>query len=133
MHIRYSYTRLLVRNFEKCLVFYRDVLGFKPRFGDTSVYEEFLTGPVVIALFRCDLMNQALGIKPPQNDPNAEDTVVLIFEVPNVDAACTDLESKGVKIISAPTDREEWMIRTAHFRDPEGNLIEINSPLSGKV
>jgi catechol 2,3-dioxygenase-like lactoylglutathione lyase family enzyme len=26
-------------------------------------------------------------------------------------------------------DRPEWGIRTAHFRDPDGNLIEINQPL----
>jgi len=28
-----------------------------------------------------------------------------------------------------PTDRSVWGIRTAHFRDPDGNLIEINHAL----
>jgi catechol 2,3-dioxygenase-like lactoylglutathione lyase family enzyme len=32
--------------------------------------------------------------------------------------------------MTAPQDRAEWDIRTAHFRDPDGNLPEIYSPLA---
>jgi catechol 2,3-dioxygenase-like lactoylglutathione lyase family enzyme len=131
MNIRFAYTRLLVRDFKKNFLFYRDIMGFKPRFGgEDGPYEEFQTGSVVLALFRRDFMNSALAIKPKPQDDASEDTAALIFEVPNVDAACIDLEKKGVKIIAAPTDRKEWIIRTAHFRDPDNNLIEIFNPLA---
>ena len=32
---------------------------------------------------------------------------------------------KGVEFAVGPTDRPDWYLRTAHFRDPEGNLIEL--------
>jgi len=52
-----------------------------------------------------------------------------LFEVPNVDRASQELKTKGVVFETEPMDRPEWGIRTAHFRDPDGNLIEINQPL----
>ena len=131
MNIRFAYTRLLVKDFQKSFLFYRDIMGFKPRFGGVEgPYEEFQTGSVVLALFRRDLMNDALSLKPKPQDISHEDVAALIFEVPNVDAACIDLEKKGVKMLAAPTDRKEWVIRTAHFRDPDYNLIEIFNPLA---
>lgn len=30
---------------------------------------------------------------------------------------------------AAPQDQAAWVLRVAHLRDPEGNLIEINAPL----
>ncbi|MFV9644620.1 MAG: VOC family protein, partial [Desulfobacterales bacterium] len=52
------------------------------------------------------------------------------FEVPNVDKATQELKAKGVVFETEPTDRSVWGIRTAHFRDPDGNLIEINQALT---
>ena len=39
------------------------------------------------------------------------------------------LRAQGVALVAEPQDRSDWMIRTAHFRDPDGNLIEINSSI----
>jgi len=47
----------------------------------------------------------------------------------NVDEVTKELKAKGVVFETGPIDRSEWGIRTAHFRDPDGNLIEINQPL----
>ena len=58
-----------------------------------------------------------------------QDTVVVILQVANVDNAYKELKEKGVEFITTPEDRKEWVIRTAHLRDPDGNLIELNEPL----
>ena len=58
-----------------------------------------------------------------------QDKAAYIFEVEKIDAAYEELVRRGVAFITVPTDRTEWGIRTAHFRDPEGNLLEIYSRL----
>ena len=59
-----------------------------------------------------------------------QDSVVLVLATANVDEAAKALRAKGVALATEPTDRPLWGIRTAHFRDPDGHLIEINSPLA---
>jgi len=51
-----------------------------------------------------------------------------VFGVENVDTACIVLQEQGVQLLTQSTDRADWGIHTAHFRDPDGNLIEINQP-----
>jgi lactoylglutathione lyase len=46
-----------------------------------------------------------------------------------VDATYADLKARGVHFVTEPADQEAWVLRVAHFRDPDGNLIEINAPL----
>jgi catechol 2,3-dioxygenase-like lactoylglutathione lyase family enzyme len=52
-----------------------------------------------------------------------------VFAVEDVAAVCREMESKGFHLTLGPTDLPDWGVRTAHFRDPDGNLIEINQPL----
>jgi lactoylglutathione lyase len=51
--------------------------------------------------------------------------VALIFAVDDVDETFHSLKEK-IEFITEPHDREDWGIRVAHFRDPNGTLIEIN-------
>jgi predicted enzyme related to lactoylglutathione lyase len=57
------------------------------------------------------------------------DKVALTFEVDDVDETYNRLSSKGVHFVTEPHNQEAWVLRVAHLRDPEGNLIEINAPL----
>jgi catechol 2,3-dioxygenase-like lactoylglutathione lyase family enzyme len=47
-----------------------------------------------------------------------------------VDELYYHLKEKNAIIVTQPMDRPEWGLRTAHFRDPDGNLIEIFSNMS---
>jgi predicted enzyme related to lactoylglutathione lyase len=57
------------------------------------------------------------------------DRLVLVLAVDDVDRFAGELTANGVKLLSPPEDRPDWGIRTAHFRDPEGNLVEMYAPL----
>ena len=54
---------------------------------------------------------------------------MLVFEAADLDSTVEALKARGVHFVAELQDRPDWGIRTAHLRDPEGNLIELNSPL----
>jgi lactoylglutathione lyase len=126
-----TFTRLLVADFRASFLFYRDVLGFTSSFGsEQDVYADFEAGGATIALFRRDLMAEVVGTTARPATVESQDRVALIFSVEDIDAAYAQLQAKGVVFVTAPQDRAAWGIRTAHFRDPDGNLLEIYSPLA---
>ena len=124
--------RLLVKDTNTSVAFYRDILGFPVLFTDPDgVYTELTVGEnMTLALFGRESMAQTIGTthRPPYAE--CQDSVALIFSVENVDASVAELKAKGVTIEVEAIDRPDWMMRTAHFRDPGGNLIEINTGLS---
>lgn len=124
--------RLCVTKYKECFLFYRDTLDFKVLWGDeASAYAEFDAGSSRIALFRRELMAQAIGAEDLPLESKIMDSFVLIFEVDQVDSKYRDLQNKGVTFITEPTVRKGWGIKAAHFRDPQGNLIEIYEGLEG--
>jgi lactoylglutathione lyase len=113
------------------LLFYRDVLGFEVGWGDeNSMYADFITnGGVKIALFDRSFMAKAIGTDTLPVDCDSMDKLCLIFHVDSVDEYYKSLKERGVSFINEPHDRTDWGIRVAHFRDRDGNLIEINEPI----
>jgi catechol 2,3-dioxygenase-like lactoylglutathione lyase family enzyme len=130
MELKYTHTRLLVRNFGDCFRFYGETLGFAVAWGDAqSIYGEFETGTVRLALFDRQAMAEAIGNAGQPAEAASQDRVTLCFDVANVDEVYQQLQGRGVAFIAEPTDRPDWGVRTAHFRDPAGNLIEISARL----
>lgn len=128
--MRYDYTRLLVRRFPECFRFYRDVLGLEPGFGtEDDTYADFETGSTGISLFDATEMAETLGTMHMPEHAEARDRVCLVFGVDDVDAVWAKVEASGFGVVP-PTDHTDWGIRTAHVRDPDGNLVEINAPLT---
>lgn len=127
---KYEFTRLLVTNFKECFRFYRDVMSFKANFGtEDDTYADFEIGEVNISLFDKAEMSATLGTSSKPVHAEMQDTICLTFSVESVDEFCRHLKEKGVSLLTEPTDHEDWGIRTIHFRDPDGHLIEINQPL----
>ncbi len=127
---KYEFTRLLVTNFKECFRFYRDVMGFKANFGtEDDTYADFEVGEINISLFDKAEMSATLGTSSKPVHAEMQDTICLTFSVESVDEFCRHLKEKGVSLLTEPTDHEDWGIRTIHFRDPDGHLIEINQPL----
>ena len=135
MQHRINQIRLLVNDFSACFRFYRDVIGLPIGTGteDDPTYAEFLPGSeVTLGLFGRSAMAEVVGAgsKPAHGD--GQDAILLVFAVDNVDQTVEALKAKGVTFAAPPTDRPDWGMRTAHFRDPDGNLLEIFHPLKAE-
>lgn len=122
------HNRLFIQDYQACLHFYRDLLGFNVTWDDGD-YASFQDGDMRLAIFKRELMAEAIGTQEKPADVNCQDKFGLIFEVADVDEYYNQLKEKGVQFIKTPQNYTSWGIRAAYFRDPDGNLIEINSGL----
>ena len=128
--MKMTHTRLLVSNFTDCFIFYRDIMEFTVMWGDeNSIYADFDVNGHLLALFGKAPMANAIGAESPKPKSAQQDDVCLIFAVEDVESAYDSLKKKGVVPVNKPHSRIEWGIRCFHFRDPAGNLIEINKEI----
>jgi catechol 2,3-dioxygenase-like lactoylglutathione lyase family enzyme len=135
MNLKYVYTRLNVRDYAACKLFYQDVLGFKvSSANDAEEYAELDAGATKITILnRARLKDFMDSIETVTYDAH-DAKIVLTFAVPNLDEAIAQLKAKGVAIVSSPWQHPEEGLAggfiTACFRDPDGNLIELEQFLS---
>ncbi|MGW0192776.1 VOC family protein [Nonomuraea sp. NPDC003201] len=125
------YPRLLVRDFPASAAFYqavlRELLGVEPVKVLPGYANWDIEGQAGLVLFGRDRLAAAVGTADlPQA---AQDTSMLVIKVDDVDAAADCLGRHGATVVAPPQDRPDWAptLRTAHLRDPEGNLIELQS------
>jgi lactoylglutathione lyase len=129
--MRLSHIRLLTNHFPEMFRFYRDALDLRPRWGDENgSYAEFDTGTGVdLALFSRKQMAELLGTADKPEFTRAQDPVMLIVAVDDVDFRANRLIEHGAILTNPPADQPDHGIRSAYLRDPDGNLIELNSEL----
>ena len=131
--MKYISTRLLVNDFPVCFRFYHDVMGFNPTFGkEEDVYAYFDTGATGIELFVRKYMADVVGRSDAPAGDGSQDRGMMSFQVDSVDESYKELQGKGVTFVTEPTDRADWGVRAAHFRDPDGNLLEIYQSLNAQ-
>ncbi|AQZ66352.1 Lactoylglutathione lyase and related lyases [[Actinomadura] parvosata subsp. kistnae] len=125
------YPRLLVRDFPAAVAFYRPVLrellGVEPVKVLPGYANWDIGGEAGLVLFGRNRLAEAIGTA--DLPPSGRDTAMLVMKVDDVDAAATRLAGHGATVVAPPQDRPDWAptLRTAHLRDPEGNLIELQS------
>ena len=111
-----DYTMVVVSNMDRSVEFYRDKLGIPLKFQSPD-WTEFQTGTTTLALHGGGL--PASG--PPAGDPSKQAGHCSIgFNVENVDQTYEELQSKGVRFVMPPTQRENEGIRLAVAIDPDG-------------
>lgn len=131
MEFKLTQVRLLVTAYEACFFFYRDTLGFSVGYGsENEDYASFKTDNAMVALYKRPMMAEVVGTLGLPAGVESQDRVVLQLQVDNVDLAVEQLRAKGVVLVQELTDRPDWGARTAHFRDPDGTLIEISQWLA---
>ncbi|GAB5490492.1 MAG: VOC family protein [Phototrophicaceae bacterium] len=120
---------LFVEDFKTCLQFYEEILGL-----EVVVREE------QFAAFKMDGQDFAINQLQPASEmvnvpvdhfeaqTGGVDRVMMCAEVEDVDEAYETLKAKGVQFTKAPVN-QDWGIRAAYFKDPEGNIWEILKPL----
>ncbi|MER7850591.1 VOC family protein [Kitasatospora sp. NPDC096077] len=131
------YPRLLVTRFAETFAFYRAVL---PALTGAVLVKGTPEGPyanwdvddqAVLVLFDRAALAATLGTGglPARPGTPTQDTAMLVFRVDDVDEALALCLSCGGTPAAPATDRPEWGpgLRTAHLRDPEGHLIELQA------
>ncbi|MEV4011598.1 VOC family protein [Nonomuraea angiospora] len=129
------YPRLLVRDFPASAAFYqavlRELLGVEPVKVLPGYANWDIEGEAGLVLFSRDRLAATVGTAdlPQAAQDTAQDTAMLVMKVDDVDAAAACLVRHGATVVAPPQDRPDWAptLRTAHLRDPEGNLIELQS------
>lgn len=124
--------RLLVSDFDVCFRFYRDIMKLEATFGaEGEGYASFKTEESsLLELFPRAEMAAIVGAADLPTQVPAQDRVLISFSVPDVNATVEELRAQGVSILVEPTDRADWGVRAAQFRDPDSNLIELYTHLS---
>ncbi|WP_254610090.1 MULTISPECIES: VOC family protein [unclassified Bacillus (in: firmicutes)] len=118
--------RLLVKDFKKSAMFYRDVLEFPVSWYEENMeYALFNNGETKIELVSRKVMAELVRERNKPLEAEHQSKFLLQCEVEDVDKTYNRLREKGIEFVNEPHDRKEWRARVAHFRDPDDNLIEI--------
>ena len=127
--------RLLVSRFDVCFRFYDAVLpplvGARlVRGSEAGPYASWDVGDqgAVTLLDRGEMASVAASVAAPSAAVTA-DTTMLVSRVPDVAAGYALCLARGATSVAPPAPRPQWgpTMRTAHVRDPEGNLWELQS------
>ncbi len=128
---------LPVNNLERAKQFYTEVLGMKCAKVDVDIetgglYKEAMGHyPLTARLFMESGAELVLfqRPKPIERGDFDDGTAHISFELPKEDfvTAVSDLKKAGVKIMYEEHVRESG--RSAYFFDPEGNYLQIHTPL----
>jgi catechol 2,3-dioxygenase-like lactoylglutathione lyase family enzyme len=117
---------LFVEDLERAKLFYQKVFGLPVSFEDDNSavfrFQNTLINLLQISAAR-DLIEPGIVA-----EPGAGSRFQLTIPVDDVDAACAELEARGVELLNGPMDRA-WGVRTASFVDPGGHIWEFAQPL----
>jgi catechol 2,3-dioxygenase-like lactoylglutathione lyase family enzyme len=108
---RVDFVNVPTRNYERSIVFYRDLLGLPQ---NPRVPTEFEAGNVTLALFdptQADLEFQTNGCGD------------IALRVGDVEAARAELEANGVEFVGT---RDSGVCHMAFFSDPDGNALILH-------
>ncbi len=129
------YPRLLVSDFETAARFWtgalRELVGIEPvKVIPEAGYANWdLDGQAALVLFARSAIAQVTGTGALPERAAGQDTGMLVMRVTDVDDAARVLAAHGATLVAEPQDRPQWGpgLRTAHLRDPDGNLVELQS------
>lgn len=122
--------RVLVRkDYGACFDFYTEKIGLTAVWGDRNgPYTSFATSvqeKPCFAIFSGEAMPMFQGYEQP-NGSTQPDTVAAVIPTLDLDADYLRLKEAGVTFLGEPQYIEAWGMRCTYFRDPEGNLFELN-------
>ena len=111
---------LIQKDYGECYDFYTKKLGLVPTWGNRKgPYTSFdMTSAKEMSLVKGYIQSAKNGIS---------DTVVIILPTKDIQKDYAKLTANGVTFLGEPQKIEAWGgFTSAYFRDPEGNLFELN-------
>lgn len=122
--MKLAYARIVTKDVTILAEFYREVLNVDP-IGSESYVELPVAGSTLAISSKnsVDIFNAAAA------EPAANRSIILDFEVEDVDEERERLHDLIGRFILEPTD-QPWGTRSMLFRDPDGNLINFFTPKS---
>lgn len=122
--MKFVSVRLIAQNIKEVVQFYELVTRSKADWL-APVFAEIVTPVAVIAIGSVETV--AL-FKEGSAQPALNRSVILEFRVEDVDAEFNRLK-EHIEVVHPPKDLP-WGNRTAQFRDPEGTLISLYTPVT---
>jgi lactoylglutathione lyase len=119
---------LFVKDLARMRDFYQNVMGIRYVQGEDGVDAYFELGTNGFMLISQDTADDLLSSSDNDHAPARGARSILATTVEDVDAAYEELRAKGAEFIRTPEDRP-WGLRCAHFKDPEGNVWELHTPV----
>jgi len=122
---------LLVSRFDECFRFYRDTMGFKISWGkEGDSYATFVVRRnIKLSIFDKGQMAKTIGNDSLPSESTSQDKMALTFAVKDLDKTIKKMGKKGAKFVTPVIDRKDWGIRTVFLRDPDGNLLQLESDM----
>jgi predicted enzyme related to lactoylglutathione lyase len=125
--VKLALARIVTRDVARLSAFYERLTGTRPSGHDK--YLEF-EGPGIALAISDEQAVRSHGIALAVAGSNQ--TVILDFEVADVDAERERICGFITDIVMEPTN-QPWGNRSMVFRDPDGNLINMFTPLANKA
>ncbi|NJL44797.1 MAG: glyoxalase/bleomycin resistance/dioxygenase family protein [Leptolyngbyaceae cyanobacterium SM2_3_12] len=88
-------------------------------------YVELATGTTKITIFDRQHLREFVGQAEELSYDSHRAGMALTFEVDDMDAALSILKHHGIEMIQSPWYSSDRGFVSACFRDPDGNLIEL--------
>lgn len=130
--LKFNAAGLFVKDMEKMVSFYRDVMGMETDWNKTPNAELSSGNMRLIMYGRDDFEKMTSQTYTYPKELNG--TLELSFDLPNytdVDKEYKRVVDAGATAVFPPADMP-WGQRTSYVGDPDGNLIEISSFNTGK-
>jgi catechol 2,3-dioxygenase-like lactoylglutathione lyase family enzyme len=117
-------TCLITADVRRLAEFYEPLLNRKANWSGED-YAEFPTRAGVLAIFSAAAQEKYI---PSSAEPATNRSVILEFKVADVDAEYRRLQPLVWTWVKPPTT-QPWGTRSIYFRDPDGNLVDLYSPV----
>lgn len=114
-----DYAMVIVSDMQRSIEFYRDRLGIPLKFQSPD-WTEFLTGTTTLALHGGGVVQENR-----KDQSKYAGTCSIGFNVEDVESTYQELQTKGVKFVMPPTQREGEGIKLAVCTDPDGLPISF--------
>ncbi|MFB6872359.1 VOC family protein [Streptomyces sp. NPDC056323] len=125
------YPRVLAGNYPAVFAFYAGVLpeltGYVLARGDAASGYASWDAPEGATAFAVIQRDVFVGEVPPAPPAGGAALVVPVADVAAMDAAVALCRRHGGVLVTPARDMPGWGLRAAHLRDPDGNLLEIQT------